>query len=317
MLRTSRLFFGASIVAAAAAVSLVLAFGGVLTASGASSGGKVIVPSPPGQPTLAPTITTKTTTRIYGENPYEVAVSVTQHIWPAVLPGSAQSVPDRPRAVTLLTPDDPLTAITATPIVHFPDDAPPLYVTRSGIPDVVLAEIKRLGPVGIDRFNNVQAFLFGGGRQRGCQEPAHGDRYQVVRGGGTDHPGAGQQGRRALRLDPQPRHRRCADGQWRHDRHDRFAGRISVRHPRHALGHAHADRPAVGEKELGAAGDHHCARAAFRGRDDLPVRRAEPDLVVGGAPTRQVRECPADHERRCRRLQLTAAGHSSGDRDRV
>jgi cell division septation protein DedD len=162
MVKKSRLLVGSVVIVAVAAVSLVLAFGGVLTASGASSGGKVIVPSPPGQPTLAPTITTKTTTRIYGENPYEVAVSVTQHIWPAVLPGSAQSVPDRPRAVTLLTPDDPLTAITATPIVHFPDDAPPLYVTRSGIPEVVLAEIKRLGPVGIDRFNNVQAFLFGG-----------------------------------------------------------------------------------------------------------------------------------------------------------
>jgi hypothetical protein len=161
MLRTSRLFF-ASIVVAVAAVSLVLGFGGVLTASGASSGGKVIVPSPPGQPTLAPTITTKTTTRIYGEDPFEVAVSVTQHIWPAVLPGSAQSVPDRPRAVTLLTPDDPLTAITATPIVHFPDDAPPLYVTHDGIPQVTLEEIKRLGPVGIDRFNDVEAFLVGG-----------------------------------------------------------------------------------------------------------------------------------------------------------
>jgi len=161
MLRKSRLFF-ASIVVAVGAVSLVLGFGGVLTASGASSGGKVIVPSPPGQPTLAPTITTKTTTRVYGEDPFEVAVSVTQHIWPAVLPGSAQSVPDRPRAVTLLTPDDPLTAITATPIVHFPDDAPPLYVTHDGIPQVTLEEIKRLGPVGIDRFNDVQAFVVGG-----------------------------------------------------------------------------------------------------------------------------------------------------------
>jgi len=68
MLRKSRLFF-ASIVMTVAAVSLVLGFGGVLTASGASSGGKVIVPSPPGQPTLAPTITTKTTTRIYGRIP--------------------------------------------------------------------------------------------------------------------------------------------------------------------------------------------------------------------------------------------------------
>ncbi len=163
-----RIFLGASIVVAAAAL-LVLGFGGVLTASGASSGGKVIVPSPPGQPTLAPTITTKTTTRIYGENSFEVAVSVTQHIWPAVLPGSAQSVPDRPRAVTLLTPDDPLTAITATPIVHFPDDAPPLYVTHSGIPEVTLAEIKRLGPVGIDRFHNVKAFLVGGAANSGVE----------------------------------------------------------------------------------------------------------------------------------------------------
>jgi hypothetical protein len=88
-------------------------------------------------------------------------VSITQHVWPAVLPGSAQSVPDRPRGVTLLTPDDPLTAITATPIVHFPNDAPPLYVSRDGIPPVTLEEIKRLGPVGIQRFNNVQAFLVG------------------------------------------------------------------------------------------------------------------------------------------------------------
>jgi hypothetical protein len=161
MVRKSLVLVGSVVIVAVAAVSLVLGFGGVLTASGASSGGKVIVPSPPGQPTLAPTITTKTTTRIYGENPFEEAVSVTQHIWPAVLPGSAQSVPDRPRGVTLLTPDDPLTAITATPIVHFPDDAPPLYVTHSGIPEVTLAEIRRLGPVGIDRFNNVQAFLVG------------------------------------------------------------------------------------------------------------------------------------------------------------
>jgi hypothetical protein len=154
--RRSVVIGGASLAPAA-----MLSGGGVLTASGAAVGGKVIVPSPPGQPTLAPTITTKTTTRIYGENPYEVAVSVTQHIWPAVLPGSAQSVPDRPRALTLLTPDDALTAITATPIVHFPNDAPPLYVMRNGIPQVTLEEIKRLGPVGIDRFNGVKAFLVG------------------------------------------------------------------------------------------------------------------------------------------------------------
>jgi hypothetical protein len=44
------------------------------------------VPPPPGQPTLVPTIGTKTTQRIYGVDPFQEAVSVTQHIWPAALP---------------------------------------------------------------------------------------------------------------------------------------------------------------------------------------------------------------------------------------
>jgi hypothetical protein len=122
-----------------------------------------------GQPTVMPQVTTKTTTRLFGANPFEVAVAVTQHLWPAVLPPSAQSVPDRPRGLTLLVPDDPLTAITATPLVHFPDDAPILWVTKSGIPDVTRNEIRRLGPPGIARFNNVQAFLVGAAANPGVE----------------------------------------------------------------------------------------------------------------------------------------------------
>jgi len=122
----------------------------------------VQVPPPPGSPTLSPTIATKTTTRIFGADPFQEAISVTQHIWPSALPKNAPNgTPDRPRAVTLLTTDDPLTAITATPIIHFPDDAPVLYVTNNGVPDITLNEIKRLGPSGIDRYNNVDAFLVG------------------------------------------------------------------------------------------------------------------------------------------------------------
>jgi hypothetical protein len=86
------------------------------------------------------------------------------------LPENAPNlVPDRPRAVTLLTTDDPLTAITATPIIHFPDDAPVLYVTSSGVPDITLNEIKRLGPSGIDRYNHVQAFLVGAAANSGVE----------------------------------------------------------------------------------------------------------------------------------------------------
>jgi hypothetical protein len=164
----------AGLAAAGALVWLALGLGAVVSASGAAadpnlypfgepSGGPAVkVPSPPGAPTLAPTIATKTTTRLYGADPFEEAVSITQHIWPAALPENAPNlVPDRPRAVTLLTPDDPLTAITATPLIHFPDDAPVLYVAKDGIPEVTLNEIKRLGPSGIARYNNVHAFLVG------------------------------------------------------------------------------------------------------------------------------------------------------------
>jgi hypothetical protein len=133
---------------------------------GAPTGnGDFKVPPPPEAPTLVPTIGTKTTQRLYGANPFEEAVSVTQHIWPAVVPENDptenDNVPDRPWGLTLLTPDDPLTAITAVPLLHFPDDAPILYVTKDGIPQVTLNEIKRLGDTGISRFNNVDAFLVG------------------------------------------------------------------------------------------------------------------------------------------------------------
>jgi hypothetical protein len=134
---------------------------------GAPAGGSdYTVPPPPEEQTLVPTIGTKTTQRIYGSTPFEEAVSVTQHIWPAVVPENAPTEnnndPDRPWGLTLLTPDDPLAAITAVPLIHFPDDAPVLYVTKDGIPQVTLNEIKRLGDTGISRFNGVDAFLVGG-----------------------------------------------------------------------------------------------------------------------------------------------------------
>lgn len=222
MSKTTRVTAGAGIVVVLALVGLVLGVAGVFSASGASNASKagsaqnvaagnkvasrskvasgslqypfgeptggpaVNVPSPPGEPTLAPTIATKTTTRLYGSNPYEEAVSITQHIWPAGLPENAPNlVPDRPRAVTLLTPDDPLTDITATPIIHFPDDAPVLYVTTSGVPSITLNEIKRLGPSGIDRYNDVEAFLVGGAANSGVESQlrALGVKYVTVTAG--------------------------------------------------------------------------------------------------------------------------------------
>jgi hypothetical protein len=157
---------------------------------GAPTGnGDYKVPAPPEEPTLVPTIGTKTTQRLYGANPFEEAVSVTQHIWPAVVPLNAPTEnnndPDRPWGLTLVTPDQPLTAITAVPLLHFPDDAPILYVTRHGIPQVTLNEIKRLGDTGISRFNNVDAFLVGAAANSGVknQLKAIGVKYVEVTAG--------------------------------------------------------------------------------------------------------------------------------------
>jgi hypothetical protein len=144
------------------------------------------VPPPPGQPTLVPTIGTKSTQRLYGENPFQEAVSVTQHVWPAVLPENLptenNNVPDRPWGVTLVTPDDPLTAITAVPLLHFPDDAPILFVTKKGIPAVTANEIKRLGDTGMSRYHNVDAFLVGAAANPGVERQlkAMGLKYATV-----------------------------------------------------------------------------------------------------------------------------------------
>ncbi|MDQ1532280.1 MAG: hypothetical protein QOF28_41 [Actinomycetota bacterium] len=208
------LFGGGAALAAVAAVALALGPGsaGVASTQAASSPAKVTpvvstspssnpnicpfgcptgngdykVPAPPEEPTLVPTIGTKTTQRLYGADPYQEAVSITQHIWPAAVPLNAPTEndndPDRPWGLTLLTPDDPLTAITAVPLIHFPDDAPILYVTKTGIPQVTLNEIKRLGDTGISRFNNVDVFLVGASANAGVENQlkAIGVKYVTV-----------------------------------------------------------------------------------------------------------------------------------------
>jgi hypothetical protein len=155
--------------------AVVLSVGALLVTAGSTAAAQfpspddaAASPPPPSQPTRA-NGDTKHTTRLYGKTAAQEAVSVTQLVYPAnEATGEDTSFPDdRPRAVTLLTPDDPLTAITATPLIHFPDNAPVLYVTRSGIPKITRDEIKRLMPVGIGRHNDVQAFAVGGAANPG------------------------------------------------------------------------------------------------------------------------------------------------------
>jgi hypothetical protein len=143
-------------------IGALLATAGSAVAQSLSPTGVAVSPPPPSQPTRA-NGDTKYTTRLYGTNAFQKAVAVTQEVYPADGPTgvNTSTSDDRPRGLTLITPDDPLTGITATPLIHFPDNAPVLYVTRTGIPKITRDEIKRLHPVGIARHNDVQAFVVG------------------------------------------------------------------------------------------------------------------------------------------------------------
>ncbi len=127
---------------------------------------------PPGQPS-ATGADTEYSTRLFGNNPFEEAVAVTRHTYtatqPLTAPNEKNTAADRPWGLTLVTPDDPIAAISAVELVHFPDDAPILFVDKTGIPAVTLNEIKRLQPVGIARDNNVQAFLVGAAANEGVK----------------------------------------------------------------------------------------------------------------------------------------------------
>jgi len=120
--------------------------------------------TPPGQTSAAVSFT-EYSTRLPGDDPAQKAVCVTRHVYTATQPLSMtneiNTAADRPWAVTLVTPDDPIAAISAVEIVHFPNDAPILFVDKTGIPAVTLDEIKRLSPQGVQRNNMVQAYVVG------------------------------------------------------------------------------------------------------------------------------------------------------------
>ncbi|MEA2158424.1 MAG: hypothetical protein QOD66_804 [Solirubrobacteraceae bacterium] len=165
------------------AVTALLATAGSAVAQSPSPSGMAVSPPPPSQPTRA-NGDTKYTTRLYGNDAFQKAVAVTQEVYPANGPtGLNTSTPDdRPRGVTLITADDPLTGITASPLIHFPDNAPVLFVTRTGIPKITSDEIKRLHPVGIARDNNVKAFVVGAAANPGVLAGLRqlGLKYQTV-----------------------------------------------------------------------------------------------------------------------------------------
>lgn len=141
-----------------------LVLGATLLAVSSAAQPAFTPPAPPNQP--SPEVAnTRYTTRLFGRTPAEVAVSVTRHAFTATLPADdprqQNAAADRPWSVVLVTPDDPAAAISAAELIQFPNNAPILFVDETGIPEVTRQELERLGPIGVQRADGVQAFVIG------------------------------------------------------------------------------------------------------------------------------------------------------------
>lgn len=95
--------------------------------------------------------------RLAGETYLRTAVAYSQAIYAAAQDN------DRPGAVILIRDDDPAVAIASNRLMHFPVNAPMLFVTEGGtdLPEETKQELERLGPEGVMMDNNVQVYLVG------------------------------------------------------------------------------------------------------------------------------------------------------------
>lgn len=142
----------------------VLPIWALLVTSFAAQPSSFTPPAPPAQPS-SEVANTRYTTRLFGSTPAEVAVAVTRDAFTATLPADdprqQDAASDRPWSVILITPDDPVAAISAAELIQFPNNAPILFVNESGIPEVTLEELRRLGPIGVKRAGSVQVYAVG------------------------------------------------------------------------------------------------------------------------------------------------------------
>lgn len=101
------------------------------------------------------TIVTGNTIRIPADNAIEAAVSIAQITYAATFDE------DKPNAVILVNVDKTADAVAAAAVIHHPINAPILYINKDTIPEITLAEIKRLDPQGVFVDGNVKAYLIG------------------------------------------------------------------------------------------------------------------------------------------------------------
>jgi putative cell wall-binding protein len=102
-----------------------------------------------------PWIATKNTTRINTSDPIQAAVLVSQTLW------TAQTKNNRPSSVVLTDVSNWQIAAVSADLIHHPSNGPVLYTTKEGVPEVTLAELKRLNPIGAEGNKGVQVVLVG------------------------------------------------------------------------------------------------------------------------------------------------------------
>ncbi len=108
----------------------------------------------------APVQITQNTTRVPGEDVFQVSAAISQIIYPATF------ADNKPNAVILVPQGDWRRALVAANVIHFPVDAPILYIKENEIPDVIKQEIKRLDPGGLFVDRNTKAYIVGSVGQR-------------------------------------------------------------------------------------------------------------------------------------------------------
>ncbi|OKP94923.1 cell wall-binding repeat-containing protein [Paenibacillus sp. P46E] len=102
-----------------------------------------------------PWIATKNTTRINTSDPIQAAVLVSQSLW------TAETKNNRPSSVVLTDVSSWQIAAVSTDLIHHPNNGPVLFITKEGIPEATLTELKRLKPMGAESNDGVQVVLVG------------------------------------------------------------------------------------------------------------------------------------------------------------
>ncbi|NEZ48739.1 cell wall-binding repeat-containing protein [Clostridium botulinum] len=100
-------------------------------------------------------VITSNTTRVYGKDFYETAVSISQ------LSYTATFNDNRPNGIILVRGDKKEEAILSARLMHDPINAPILYIDKDMVPKVTMDEIKRLKPKGIKVDGNKKIILIG------------------------------------------------------------------------------------------------------------------------------------------------------------